>query len=301
MYPNRLVTWLARHRQSLVLWTAASVSFAFICGFSYSVTCGFHGCPSVAEIRTYASHQGARRITVPLDRIPSNVRNAFIAVEDRRFAGHHGIDWYAFGRALVRNVRSFGVREGASTLTMQVARSAFLCGDDGEGRSLGRKLIELRLAPRIESALSKDKILELYLNLIYLGDGTYGVEAASRHYFGKGVDQLTLAEAATLAALPRAPSTYHPGDHPDRSIERRNLVLALMAREGFITTAAARTATSQRLRVARQARRREVAPSSPSAPTHVLAGAHQGSAHGGCSAPAANLVTRVPARRANSR
>jgi len=267
MYPNRLVTWLALHGRSIVLWTAASVSLAFITGFSYSVTCGFHGCPSIEDIRAYVPLQGGRvldrngdvlgylepvrRITVSLDRIPENVRNAFIAVEDRRFTSHHGVDWHAFGRAFFRNATSLGVREGASTLTMQVARSAFIGGDEYSDRSFGRKLIELRLAPRIEAALTKDQILELYLNLIYLGDDTYGVEAASRHYFGKSVDRLTLAEAAMLAGMPRAPSVYDPREHPDRAIERRNLVLSLMAREGFITTATAEKASDQRLRVAR--------------------------------------------------
>ncbi|MEP7105655.1 MAG: PBP1A family penicillin-binding protein, partial [Chloroflexota bacterium] len=192
-----------------------------------------------------------RRITVSLDRIPVNARNAFIAVEDRRFAQHHGIDWHGFGRAFFRNATALGVREGASTLTMQVARTAFIGGDDHSDHSFGRKLIELRLAPRIDDALTKDQILELYLNLIYLGDDTYGVEAASRHFFGKSVDRLTLAEAAMLAGLPRAPSVYDPREHPDRAIERRNLVLSLMAREGFITPDAAGKAAEQRLRVAR--------------------------------------------------
>jgi 1A family penicillin-binding protein len=268
MYPNRVVTWLSLHRRSIVLWTAATVSLAFICGFTYSVTCGFRGCPSIEEIRAYVPLQGGRvldrngevlgyldpvrRITVSLDRIPDNVRNAFIAVEDRRFASHHGVDWHAFGRAFFRNATSLGVREGASTLTMQVARSAFFGGDDYSDRSFGRKLIELRLTRLIEGELTKDQILELYLNLIYLGDDTYGVEAASRHYFGKSVDRLTLAEAAMLAGLPRAPSVYDPREHPDRAIERRNLVLSLMAQEGFITRDAAEKASDQRLRVARQ-------------------------------------------------
>jgi 1A family penicillin-binding protein len=192
-----------------------------------------------------------RRLTIPLERIPDRVRNAFIAVEDRRFTEHNGLDWRGVARAFWRNATTFGVREGASTLTMQVARSGFI-GDERNDRSLGRKLIELRLAPRIEKALTKDQILELYLNLIYLGDATYGVEAASRHYFGKSVNRLSLAEAALLAGLPRAPSVYDPRDHPERALERRNTVLALMAREGFITQDEAEKASQVRIRVANQ-------------------------------------------------
>ena len=258
MYPPHILSWYTRNRRRLVLGTAAVFSLMFLGTFLYSATCGYHGCPSVEEIRAY---QPIHR-TVPLERIPERVRNAFIAVEDRRFSQHHGIDWHAFGRAFVRNVTSFEVREGASTITMQVARSAFIGGDECDDRSFGRKLIELRLASRIERALSKDQILQLYLNLIYLGDGTYGVEAASRHYFGKGVAQLSISEAAMLAALPRAPSVYDPQDHPDRATARRNLVLSLMAKEGYITTAQAHAAADQRLRV--QGQRRSPSIGSPS-------------------------------------
>ena len=187
-----------------------------------------------------------------LDQIPDHLRHAFIAVEDRRFAEHTGIDWRGFGRAFLRNAASLGVREGASTITMQVARGAFISNDECDGRSFGRKRIELRLASRIEKSLTKDQILALYLNLIYLGDGVYGVESASRHYFNKNVNRLSLAESAMLAAMPRAPEVYDPERHPERATERRNLVLRLMAQEGFITEAQARTASDQGLRVARR-------------------------------------------------
>jgi membrane peptidoglycan carboxypeptidase len=259
LYPPHILSWYIRNRRRLVSGTAAAFCLLLISSFLYSVTCGYHGCPSVAEIRAYRSIHGS---TVPLDRIPQNVRNAFIAVEDRRFSQHHGIDWHAFGRALVRNSTAFGVREGASTITMQVARSAFIGGDECNDRSFGRKLIELRLAHRIESALTKDQILQLYLNLIYLGDGTYGVEAASRHYFGKSVGRLSMSEAAMLAALPRAPSVYDPQDHPERAIARRNLVLSLMEKEGYITADQANAAADQELRVAGQRRRSAIGSSS---------------------------------------
>jgi membrane peptidoglycan carboxypeptidase len=219
-------------------------------GFLYSTTCGLRGCPSGKAILAY--RPGHR--TVRLDQVPDHLRNAFIAVEDRRFAEHDGIDWRSFGRALMRNAASLGVREGASTITMQVARGAFISDDECDGRSIGRKLVELGLAPRIEAALTKDQILALYLNLIYLGDRVYGVEAASRHYFNKSVTRLSLAEAAMLAAMPRAPEVYDPERHPARATARRNLVLSLMAQEGFITEAQAKKAAAQVLRVARRGR-----------------------------------------------
>jgi 1A family penicillin-binding protein len=267
MYPHHLVTFLAQHRRRILLVTSGTFALTLIATFLYSWSCGYRGCPSTAEIQAFVPSQGGRvldrngdllgyldpvrRITVPLERVPDNVRNAFIAVEDRRFTEHHGLDWRGVARAFWRNVTTFGVREGASTLTMQVARSGFI-GDEQNDRSIGRKLIELRLAPRIEDALTKDQILELYLNLIYLGDATYGVEAASRHYFGKSVNRLSLAEAALLAGLPRAPSVYDPRDHPDRAMVRRNVVLGLMAREGFISQEEAEKTSRQRLQVARQ-------------------------------------------------
>jgi membrane peptidoglycan carboxypeptidase len=243
---------MARNRRRLVLGCLASILVTAGGVFLYSGTCGFHGCPSAREIRTYAAGHGR---TIGLGRIPRNVRNAFIAVEDRRFADHHGIDWRAVGRASVRNAASLGVREGGSTLTMQVARLAFIPPSACSERSVGRKLIEMELAPRIERTLTKDQILQLYLNLIYLGDGVYGVEGASRHYFGKSVTKLSLAEAAMLAALPRAPSIYDPKDHPDRALARRDLVLNLMAKEGYITVAQAREAADTRLAVAGGPRR----------------------------------------------
>ena len=232
---------------------------------AWAGSCGFEGCPSAAELRVWRPPEGGRildrdgellgrvegvrRVVVPLDRVPRHVRAAFIAVEDRRFYRHEGLDLRSALRAAWRNASAMDVREGSSTLTMQAARTAFLAEYEGE-RSLRRKLLELVLARRLEAALDKQQILELYLNLIYLGDDTYGVEAASRHWFGKGVDRLTLAEAATLAALPRAPAHYDPRRSPGRARERRNLVLGLMAEQGFITAAEAGRAAREPLRAA---------------------------------------------------
>ena len=175
-----------------------------------------------------------RRVNVPLSRVPRHVRAAFIAVEDRRFYYHHGVDWRSAARALVRNVSHADVSEGFSTITMQVVRNAFV-PRLAQQRTLRRKLIEIYLAHRLERSLSKQQILALYLNVIYLGNGAYGVEAASRDLFGKDVDQLTVTEGATLAALARGPSVYAPRRHPDRAVARRNLVLAVMAREHYLT------------------------------------------------------------------
>lgn len=228
-------------------------------------TCGFYGCPSPAQIQAFQPSEGSRvldrsgvpigrltyvrRRNVHLEDVPKYLRAAFIATEDRRFYYHGGVDWRSAARALVRNVRSLSVREGFSTITMQVVRNAFLPNLSGS-RSLGRKLIELGLAGRLEHSLTKQQILEMYLNVIYLGNGTYGVEAASRDLFGKSVGRLSLPEAATLAGLAKGPSIYAPRRHPDRAIARRDLVLSLMAREGFISAAIAARAQKEPLHLA---------------------------------------------------
>ena len=212
-------------------------------------TCGFQGCPSRAQIRAYSPSEGGkifdrngrqignvaivRRVNVPLNRVPKHVLQAFIATEDRRFYDHEGIDWRGVARSVVRNVTAMGVREGFSTITMQVARNSFL-NQRYNGRSFRRKLLELRFARLLEKQLTKDQILEHYMNVIYLGNGVYGVEAASRDLFGKSIDKVALSEAALLAALPKAPSSYTPRDHPKRALERRNLVLSLMQEQGYI-------------------------------------------------------------------
>ena len=189
-----------------------------------------------------------RRVNVPLDRVPRHVRAAFIAIEDRRFFYHHGVDWRSAGRALVRNVSTAAMSEGFSTITMQVVRNAFV-PRLAQQRSLRRKLIEIYLAGRLERSLTKQQILALYLNVIYLGNGAYGVEAASRDLFGKSVDHLTVAEGATLAALARGPSLYAPRRHPDRAVARRNLVLTVMAREHYLSDSLAASARETPLRL----------------------------------------------------
>jgi 1A family penicillin-binding protein len=231
---------------------------------SWTFTCGFAGCPSTADIQAFRPSEGSRvldragatigrlsfvrRVNVPLDRVPRHVRAAFLAVEDRRFYFHHGVDWRSAARALVRNVTRADVSEGFSTITMQVVRNVFVPRLAQE-RSLRRKLIEIYLAGRLERSLTKQQILALYLNVIYLGNGAYGVEAASRDLFGKSVDRLTVSEGATLAALARGPSYYAPRRHPDRALARRNLVLAVMAREHYLSDTLATRARATPLRL----------------------------------------------------
>jgi penicillin-binding protein 1A len=193
--------------------------------------------------------RSVRRVNVPLAQVPLHVRQAFVATEDRRFFDHAGVDWRGAARAMVVNVRAGGVREGFSTITMQVVRNTFAVERQGE-RSVARKLLELRLSRLLEHTLTKSQILELYLNVIYLGNGVYGVEAASRDLFGRGVRDVSLAQGAVLAALPKGPSAYTPRGHPQRARRRRDLVLALMRDQGYVTADRARRAQAERLTVA---------------------------------------------------
>jgi 1A family penicillin-binding protein len=256
--------WARRRWKSLSLLVLAIV--VAVAGDAWLATCGFKGCPTAAEIRAFRPAEGGRildrnaklvgrlvptrRLNVPLAKVPTHVRNAFIATEDRRFYAHNGLDWRGVGRAVLRNVRSMGVREGFSTITMQVARNTFVVDRMGE-RSLQRKLIELRLSRTIEKTLTKDQILELYLNVIYMGNGVYGVEGASRDLFGKSVSDVSLSQGAMLAALPKGPSAYTPRRSPARALKRRNLVLSLMVREGYLASDRALAASKERLTVAR--------------------------------------------------
>src|SRR5690349_6013889 len=230
-------------------------------------TCGYNGCPTSGEIRGFRPPEGGkildrqgrlmgrltviRRVNVPLEKVPRYVREAFLATEDRRFYQHNGLDWRGLGRAGLRNVGALGVREGFSTITMQVARNTFIAQHFVGSRTMRRKLIELRLSRLIEKNLTKDQILALYLNVIYLGNGVYGVEAASRDLFGRSVKDVSIAQGAMLAALPKGPSVYTPRRAPERAVKRRNLVLALMAREGYISPDRARASAAERLVIAK--------------------------------------------------
>jgi penicillin-binding protein 1A len=186
-----------------------------------------------------------QRQDVALRDIPADLQHAFIAVEDHRFYSHIGVDPIALGRALVRNLRDPGTPQGGSTLTQQLARTLFL----SNRKTYARKLHEAVLAVMIDAQLSKDQVLELYLNRIYLSAGVYGVETMSRQLFGKPARQLTLAESALIAGLARAPAALSPWNHLDEAIARSHVVLARMREEGFITAAQEDAAKRARLRI----------------------------------------------------
>lgn len=181
----------------------------------------------------------ASREQLKLSQIPKPLIQAFIASEDRRFYNHHGVDYQGIVRAFVNNMRSRNLGEGGSTITQQLARILFL----NQERTLGRKFREISLSQKIEKKLTKEQILERYLNLVYLGSGAYGVADASWVYFSKPVHKLTLAEMATIAGLAPAPSLYSPVVNPTAAIRRRDLVLQRMQEDGVITPGLATAAT----------------------------------------------------------
>jgi penicillin-binding protein 1A len=194
-----------------------------------------------ADGRLLAEYARERRVFVPVKAMPRRVIKAFLAAEDKTFYSHFGLDLTGLARAVVTNLSQMGTGKrpvGASTITQQVAKNFLLSNEV----SIARKAKEAILALRIERALSKDRILELYLNQIYLGKRSYGVAAAALNYFDKSLDSLTIAEAAYLAALAKGPSNYHPIRRYDAAITRRNWVLGQMARNQFITAAEAAAA-----------------------------------------------------------
>src|SRR6478735_11635463 len=181
--------------------------------------------------RTIGSFALQRRVVASYDDYPQVLRQALISIEDKDFYRHWGVNVWRIAGAAYRDIRSGGRVQGASTLTMQLARNLFLSPD----RSFHRKIQEALLAVQIERRFTKPQIFTLYANQIYLGHGVYGFEAASEFYFNKPALQLTLEEATLLAGLPKSPSLYSPISHPDRAIRRRNLVLNAMLEDGKIT------------------------------------------------------------------
>ena len=185
-----------------------------------------------------AEYARERRLYIPIQAVPKLVINAFLAAEDKNFYEHGGLDFLGIARAALNYAQNFGSGrhpQGASTITQQVAKNFLLSNEV----SFSRKIKEALLALKIERTYSKDKILELYLNEIYLGLGAYGIASASLTYFDKGVNELTVPEAAYLAALPKAPNNYHPFRARERALERRNWVIDQMAADGFISNAQA--------------------------------------------------------------
>ncbi|WP_446715501.1 transglycosylase domain-containing protein [Bacillus sp. OTU530] len=180
---------------------------------------------------------------VGLDEIPKNVIHAVIATEDQRFYKHHGINYVGIARAFVENVKSGEVVAGGSTITQQLAKNVFLTQD----RTYTRKLKELVLTKKIERTYSKDEIIVRYLNQIYFGEGAWGIERAAETYFGKNAKDLTLSESAILAGLIKAPSVLSPVKNFEKSMERRNVVLSLMQKEGYITQSEVNQAKAQKI------------------------------------------------------
>ena len=182
---------------------------------------------------------------VPIGEIPEVMKNALLAIEDARFYAHGGVDFIGALRALVADLRGGSLAQGASTITMQVARNFFLTRE----KTRARKMSEIMLAYKIEASLSKERILELYMNQIYLGERAYGFASAADVYFGKSLKDLTIAQSAMLAGLPQAPAAYNPVANPKRARQRQQLVLARMRDLGYITPAQYQQASLEQLQV----------------------------------------------------
>jgi len=164
------------------------------------------------------------------EKLPTNLKNAFIAVEDKRFYSHNGVDTKGLARAFINNVKTFSFKEGASTISQQLIKNTHLSNE----KTLKRKLYEIKLSLELEKRFSKDEIMEMYLNTIYFGDNCFGITNASEHYFSKTPSELSLGECAMLAGLIKAPSNYSPYIDIDKSNSRKNLVLSLMREQGYI-------------------------------------------------------------------
>src|SRR5829696_4325830 len=239
-------------RAGLLLLTFLIAFGAGIAYGAWALVCRGGQCPPVDSLEDYTPRQTSklyaadgrfitelgleRRTLIRLSEIPKPLQDAFVVTEDKRFYDHAGIDWVRVFGAAKRNILAGGWAQGFSTITMQLARNVFPERISRE-KNLVRKLKEAKVARAIESKYTKDKILELYLNQISLGNGAFGVETAAQRYFGKSARDVTVAEAATLAALPKAPGNYNPRQHPERAVQRRNTVIELMRQEGALSDA----------------------------------------------------------------
>ena len=267
-------------RVLLLLMTFFAASGAGFAYGSWATICNAGRCPPVAVLDDYTPSQTSklyavdgrfiaeigheRRTVVRLADIPQVVRDAFVATEDKRFYDHAGVDWIRVFGAVGANLRSGGMVEGFSTIPMQLAGNIFPERINRLERSgfagLTRKLKEVKIARAIEARFTKDKILELYLNQIALGNGAHGVESAAQRYFGKSIRDVNVPEAAMLAGLPKAPGRYNPRNYPERAVQRRNTIVELMRREGVINDADASLAQAYPLRLARRTETGDVAP-----------------------------------------
>jgi penicillin-binding protein 1A len=243
--PKRRRRWLRWIVVPVVVVLAVGVLAAGVSAF-WVLTILPRSLPSVTQLESFEPSVGSkvydendeqitefhveRRIFVPLAQMPPALKQAVIATEDARFYSHFGVDPMGIARAVYQNFRRGRIVEGGSTITQQLAKVLFLTPD----RSLDRKLKEAVLAVELERRYSKDRILEMYLNQIYFGHGAFGVEAAARTFFGKGVGELAPAECALLAGLPKAPATYSPFEHPSAAIRRRATVILRMVDTGAL-------------------------------------------------------------------
>src|SRR5262245_28839449 len=257
---------------SLCFIGAFSVGIAYA---SWAMVCRAGRCPPVEALDGYEPRQTSkifaadgryiteigleRRTLVRFDSIPPIVRDAFVVVEDKRFYRHSGIDWPRVPKAVLVDLKNRNFKEGFSTITMQLARNIFP-ERISRDKSLVRKLKEVKVARAIEARYPKNRILELYLNQIYLGNGAYGIATAAKRYFGKTLSQLNIAEIATLAALPKGPERYNPRTFPERAIQRRNLVIGIMRDEKLIDASQAQEAQAYPLRLATRVETGDVAP-----------------------------------------
>lgn len=252
----RLMRWFKR-----LLWLGLAGALLGIAGLAVLYWLVAPRLPDVDQLRTVAlqeplsvySQDGklmaqfgeTRRYPVKIENVPDRVKKAVIAIEDSRFYTHHGLDWRGISRAVWLILTTDRERvPGGSTITQQVARNFYLSTE----YSYSRKFMEMLLALKMEQELSKDEILGLYLNKIFFGNRAYGVAAAAEYYFGKTLDKLTLAEAASLAAIPKFPSSGNPITNPKRALERRNYILERMQVVGFITVAQMRQAQAEPLK-----------------------------------------------------
>lgn len=195
--------------------------------------------------RLIAEFATQKRKLIPYEEIPQHVKDAFLAIEDKRFFHHRGVDVMRIIAALITNIREGEIVQGASTITQQVTKNLVLSPE----KSISRKIKEAILAYRMENNLSKEEIFYIYLNHIYLADGTYGIEAASSNYFGKSARDINIAEAAFLAGLPKRPEYYSPRKHLDRAIKRQRLVLKMMEEDNFISRKKRRVAEAYKINI----------------------------------------------------
>jgi penicillin-binding protein 1A len=273
------------HHPRFMRWTYITTTFvvSFVAGFAYAgwaLVCREGQCPAVEELNNYQPRQTSklyaadgrfiaelgleRRTLIALNEMPKVLRDAFVVTEDKRFYDHVGIDWMRVPGAVWSVVRTRSWSQGFSTITMQLAGNIFperINRRENSGfAALERKLKEIKVARAIESKYPKDRILELYMNQIYLGNGANGVETASQRYFGKSAKELNVAEAAMLAGLPKAPERYNPRKFPDRAIQRRNTVIEIMRREGMVSDADASLAGAYPLLLATRTESGDIAP-----------------------------------------